>query len=308
MATLRKNISQVGYPKAGDIDDCWLVATLTCLRNISPWLKLPDAQVFREAAGVPDRSGRSDGGTGADIARGLQELYPGLEWRGTLFPFSYFKGLMKPGFVASVAVHSAYLPSALQYGFRGGHRIAVELLPDGTWIILNPLAKSGTAPQRISQAALRKAAEMWSSPGQIGAIVFDPAVVKEYFKLNVYVRTNTPGRFSVKAGQAVRVWRWGNGGWRLKTKVTVTANTVGKFDYRLDRTAGLATPAHLFHVTEGPGKDYFVQGADVAESYDVPAPTFTKAQLDAAVAAGKAEVKAAIADVKTAISSALSRL
>lgn len=295
MATLRKNVSQVGYPGSRDVDECWMVATLTCLKNICRPLVLPGTKLFREAAGVPDVQGRADGGTGFDITNALRELYPGLPWRGTLFPWSYFKSLMKPGFVASIAVDSGELPLRLQYGFKGGHRVAVELLPDGTWILFNPLAKNGTPPEKIGEAALRRATSAFSGQSQVGAIVFDPAEVKEYFKLNVYVRINRTGKFTLPAGKAMRVYYWGNGGWRVKTKVAAaTYPRTGVFDSVLDRTAGLADPSNLVHITSGPGAGYFARFNEIQISYDPAPTTFSKAYVDAAVAKAKEEFKSAV--------------
>lgn len=294
MATLKKNVSQVGFPGAGDLDECWLVATLTCLKNICPRLALPNARTFRDAAGVPDVQGRDNGGTGYDIGRAFRELYPGLPFAGYTFTWADFKDRMKPGVVASIAVMSSALPGGLQYGFGGGHRVAVELLPDDTWLFLNPLAKNGTRPQKISQADLRLAAAKFAGAGKIGAIVFTPDTVKEYFALNVYTRLNRTGSFVLPAGKSLKLFTWDNGGWRIKTKVAASsAERSGTFDYTLGRSAGFATPSQVAHVVSGPGTGYFISLAEVIEKFNT-VPTYTKAQLDRAVAEAKADVKAAV--------------
>lgn len=296
MATLRRNISQIGYPQAGDIDDCWLVSPLTALYNICPHLRLPNAKVFRAAAGVPDRSWASDGGTGRNIVTGLKTMYPRLQFEGIIFSWTSFKAKMTPGKVASIAVLSSKLPARLRYGFNGGHRICVEQIAPGKWIVLNPLAKSGTAPQSIGQATLREATSAFTGAGRVGAIIFTPSQVKEYFKLNVFMKVPGGGSFTLPTGKVIRLWQWGNGGWRVRTKIgPFSTAQKGTFDYRLSRTAGLAAPSSVIHVNAGTGVGYYISTVDAIETLDPVPVTYTQAQLDAAIAKSKAEVKEAVA-------------
>lgn len=293
VAILKKNLSQVGYPGAGDIDDCWIVATLTCVHNLVPLLKLPTVPEFRAAAGKPDVQGRSDGGTRTDIVRGLRNLYPKIPMTSSYVRWHVFKGLMKPGRVASIAVASAYLPSALRYGFNGAHQIAVEQISDGRWVILNPLAKKGTAPQAISESTLMEAA-LRIGGGYVLYVLFSTSL-REYFALNVFVRSDTPGTFVIPAGKVVNGYRWGSGGWsRVKTWSARSTPSSGSFDYVLRRSSGSAVPSVVLHVTGGYFDGLFISSASVDEKIAPPPLAYTKAQLDAAVAAAKTEVKTAV--------------
>lgn len=302
MPTLRKNISQVGYPKAGDIDDCWAVASLTCLWNIARDLRLPDMRVFREAAGNPDEPNISDGGNVFQIARAFQELYPKMPFQVLyLRAWADFAALMRgTGRVASVAVTSSKLPSGLRYGFNGAHQCAVEWTPDG-WILLNPLAKTGTTPQRVGAATLRTAMQHIGG-GNVIAVVLDPPTIKEYFAMNVFTKDGRKGSFRIPPNTTIKGFRWGSGGWEVaKTMAKRTTAVTGKFDFVLRRTAGTAVPSNALHVVGGFFDGLYVPTGSVEETFDPVVTTYTQQQLDATVAEVKATVKRQLQGLAEAI-------
>ncbi len=162
-------ISQIGYPNAGDIDDCWLVATVWAAVASGQSYR-PDATTYRRAAMNPDRPGPT-GGTADQTFRGAKGCWPGAnirryastDWNG-------FTSLLKAGWVASLAVNSGALPGYLQYGFYGLHQIGVAY-QNGQYYVDNPLMSNGTSPVSIDEISLRTAARGFSG-GVICATMF----------------------------------------------------------------------------------------------------------------------------------------
>lgn len=154
----------------GDADDCWVVATFWAARASDPGVRIPSIDAFRRAAGKPDRPG-SQGGNLDDIMRGCREIWPGLavtRYRGA---WEAFAGLVRGGRPASLAVLSSKLPARLRYGFLFPHQIGVAW--DGAaFVVANPLAPEGSAPQRIDAPTLRAAAEALLSTREVLAAVF----------------------------------------------------------------------------------------------------------------------------------------
>ena len=153
--------SQKAWPGIGDVDDCWVLASLQAVHTVAPWLKLPGVKVFREKAEVPDTPGQLDVGDEHDMKRGLDALYPnlGVELVDGM-SFQEFVERVRSGRPAAVVVKAGDLPAALQFGYEGIHAITVAFDDEtGNLLIADPLAKPHSKPVPIPQPALRRAIE-----------------------------------------------------------------------------------------------------------------------------------------------------
>ena len=198
-------LNQKVYPGVGDIDDCWVVATIWAIRRHTHQSQnLLNCTTYRAAAGDPD-DGRHDGGTVSEIAQANSRLYPHVAdvkyqkqygWTGLV---SY----LNKGYTASLAVRSSYLPRSLRYGFYGTHQVAV-FKRGGYFYMMNPLQPQGSAPTRISGTALNTATYRFAN-GWVMADIIAP--------INL-------GKVAVKA-QAIRYWsRTVSGGWKAASRTT----------------------------------------------------------------------------------------
>jgi hypothetical protein len=150
------NISQIGYPGAGDIDDCWVVATVWAATASRPGIRQPTVTEFRRHAGDPD-DGYRDGGSLTEIMDGCAGSWPGLDvlkFESTSWPI--FSELVKSGRPASVALNSGALPPIHRYGFFGAHQCGLAWTGTG-FVLANPLAPDGSPPKYITEAAIRHA-------------------------------------------------------------------------------------------------------------------------------------------------------
>jgi hypothetical protein len=171
-------LSQRTYPGAGDIDDCWVVATVWAAVASVPSIWQPSVTTFRKYAGDPD-DGISDGGSIDECFKGAKGCWPGLDstlWKAN--EFSGFLSLVKAGRPASVALDSAALPSRLRFGFMGKHQVGIVW--DGTKLLCaNPLAAQGSRPLTITEAELKTAMSRLVFPAAFRAVVFPkPAAPK----------------------------------------------------------------------------------------------------------------------------------
>lgn len=155
--TILPVLSQRTYPAAGDLDDCWVVATCWAAKMVAPYLRLPDTTAFRAAAGDPD-DGFQDGGSLSEIVLACKTLWPQLPltaYDGEAW--AAFLASLRADGVASLAVRSSLLPRDQQYGFTGAHQVGVAW--DGTnFRLMNPLDTNGASPKAIGSAQLRMAA------------------------------------------------------------------------------------------------------------------------------------------------------
>jgi hypothetical protein len=164
MALIKKVLNQTKFPGVGDIDDCWVVATVQAALGANPGAHKPNATEFRKHAGDPDDQHKTDGGSFKEILNGARGTWPKMEivpLRGV--SFSKFSARVKKGGAASLAVDSGDLPSRMRFGFMDPHQVAVEF--DGGWKLANPLAKQDSAPVPITEAELRKAIDGFDSHG-----------------------------------------------------------------------------------------------------------------------------------------------
>lgn len=165
--------SQVTWPGAGDVDDCWviapywaLVASRSCTR-----VQLPTITVFRAAAGVPDVQGKSNGGNNGQALVAIKAIFPKSGAYSYVGLPAGFYDRLKLGQVASVSVNSALLPSSVQFGFLGNHQIAVALDTDGVPLVMNPLQREGAPLLRVSVANLNRAAVGLYGDGKFHAVM-----------------------------------------------------------------------------------------------------------------------------------------
>lgn len=166
---LPKALSQIGYPGAGDIDDCWVVATVWAALASGETFK-PTVTQFRTWARNPDKPGPT-GGTLDHIMRGARAAWPNhtikryqsTNWDG-------FVSLLKAGWIASLAVRSSGLPSDLRYNFQGLHQIGVAY-ENGQYWVMNPLMSNNASLKSISGLELRRAARGFVG-GTISACLF----------------------------------------------------------------------------------------------------------------------------------------
>jgi hypothetical protein len=187
-------ISQVGYPGAGDVDDCWVVATIWAALAADPSARRPTVPEFRTAAGNPDRPGPTGGNLG-DVMLGASRTWPHLRIvRHDTAIWDTFEAKLQAGWPASLAVLSSALPSRLQFGFRGAHQVGV-VWRDGTFRLANPLARTGSAPAWIAEHELHTAARTVAD-GAILAALFEPVPVRP-----------ATHRLRLAAGAVVRVYR-----------------------------------------------------------------------------------------------------
>lgn len=182
-------ISQVGYPGAGDLDDCWVIATIWAATASDPSLRKPTVTEFRRHAGDPD-DGFMDGGSLDEVFKGSRGVWPDQpvikysgDWAG-------FKQYVQEGRTASLAVNSARLPARMRYGFNGPHQVGIAW--DDGFVLMNPLARNGTPPQPITEAELRPAATALYANGQVRAAIY-PAPEDDV--LPIY---SVPGRVTAR--------------------------------------------------------------------------------------------------------------
>jgi len=198
-------LNQKVYPGVGDIDDCWVVATIWAVRRATHQNRnLPSCPTYRAAAGDPD-DGYKDGGTVDEIVQANNRLYPQITdvKYAKQYGWTGFVGYLNKGYTASLAVRSSYLPRSLRYGFLGTHQIAV-FKRAGKFYIMNPLKPKGSAPTAISESALKTATYKFAN-GWVMADLVPP--------INL-------GKVVVKA-QGIRFWsRKTNGGWSASSRTT----------------------------------------------------------------------------------------
>lgn len=168
--------SQKTWPGAGDLDDCWVVATLWCANAVAPWLYLQSSNQFRRAAGDPD-DGHNDGGRLSEIMQACRTLWPQLHVEPHRDTWASLLRKIDAGHPVSVAVRSSALPPRLQYGFGGLHQVALYNRGTGPLGIMNPLARDRSRPEYISRDAAKEAAKAYAGDGKVYAAVFPTEAV-----------------------------------------------------------------------------------------------------------------------------------
>lgn len=191
-------LNQVLYPEAGDVDDCWVVATVQAKEEATDATDRPTVTEFRASALDPD-DGQRDGGTLTEVIRGAQATWPNVtvvELRA--YPYDLFLVKLQAGGAASLAVNSRYLPSRMRYGFLGLHQVAVGFR-GGKYYLANPLAPQGSEWQEITVAELRLATSEYSNVG-VYAAYFPEAPMKIRFDLERWAIDGDPSRLVTTFG------------------------------------------------------------------------------------------------------------
>lgn len=177
MTALGPTLNQVVYPGAGDVDDCWVVATIQAATAANPGLRKPTIPQFREFARKPDRPQQADGGSLTDVMNGAKGSWPGVVIRELRVPWAQFAHLAQMNGAGSVAINSGSLPASLRFGFDGLHQIAVAY--DGRWTMSNPLAPNGSPPINTTEAVIKKAVDGYS-PNSVFAAFFPEAPMQSF--------------------------------------------------------------------------------------------------------------------------------
>lgn len=165
-------LNQVTFPGVGNVDDCWVVATVWAAVAFRKDIRRPDATEFRRHAGDPDDPHAEDAGSQTEIIRGARGSWPGVAIEKYNGPWKGFRDRVKTGRPASLAVKSDRLPASMQFGFEGAHQIGVGWDPDrATFVVANPLARQGSKPLVIDAADLRDAAKALHG-GNVQAAIF----------------------------------------------------------------------------------------------------------------------------------------
>lgn len=161
------------WPKAGDTDDCFALATMQAVLAVAPWERMPNIRKFREAAGNPDTPGVPDGGSIRQCAKAIRALWPALGPLITVSDGSLTKGavlsLIEAGQVAMLFVKSGELPADQQYGFTGGHAISAAF--DGQFKIANPLAPAHSRWKAIGRDRLATAIGKFPGTGAFAIVM-----------------------------------------------------------------------------------------------------------------------------------------
>lgn len=188
MSILPPVISQIGYPGAGDIDDCWVVSTVWAEQASRPGSFKPTVPQFRAKADRPDAPGAT-GGNISNVYNGARGTWPTLPI--TLYKSAQVEPLInavKAGRIASVALDSSALPARLRFGFMFKHQCGLAS-PDGTHLLLmNPLASSGSALLAITPSELARAMLGLLTPAQSNlrfrAVLFPEPIADYTVRIN----------------------------------------------------------------------------------------------------------------------------
>jgi hypothetical protein len=116
--------------------------------------------VGRKAAGNPDKPGPT-GGSLSDTVRMCETLWPRY-FKGRLkvlhgAPWDTFAAQVNRGVPVSVSTVSAKLPTRLQFGFGGLHRVSLAKGRDGKWLCFNPLAPVYSRPVQVDPLEMKAA-------------------------------------------------------------------------------------------------------------------------------------------------------
>jgi hypothetical protein len=149
-------LSQRTYPSAGDVDDCWVVATVWAAAQSKKTIAYPTVTTFRKFAERPDLPGPS-GGNIDDCNRGADGCWPTLpNYLNKTSSWDVIHDNIAAHRPGSVGVLSSALPSRLRYNFLGTHQLGVYLQGDVLYC-MNPLGPSGDEPDKILYSELQKA-------------------------------------------------------------------------------------------------------------------------------------------------------
>jgi len=273
-------LNQEHWPGAGDVDDCWCVATIWAAACTDPAARRPSIPEFRRLAGDPD-DGERDGGSLGEVIRGARAMWPHLAIRELDDRFEEFLSSLKRGHIASVAVWSSRLPSYLQFGFRFAHQVGAAA-DGGELVIMNPLARQGSRPLVISETMLRAATTdpRLGYGGNVRAAIFEEVPVAIFF---AQART---GSFKIPAGRKVS-------GYSLAGDRVVVAKTwenqpasSARFVAVLSRSNGVS-PTPLLKVASGFFAGLYVPTSQVDETFDPEPPSSCDDEVAGAIAADR---------------------
>lgn len=166
--------SQRTWTGVGDLDDCWVLSSIQSAHAVAPWLHLPTSPSFRKAAGDPD-DGNKDGGSIAEIIRGVTTAWPDFEGKLTALrsvtPWT-LKAAAAKGHPLSVALMLDKLPPELRYGSKAVVAHQCTIVQKGDRILFaNPLAPMGSRWDEIEWGAVMPAIRAYGN-GTCFAVAF----------------------------------------------------------------------------------------------------------------------------------------
>ena len=107
--------------------------------------------------------------------------------------------------------------------------------------------------------------------------------------MSIYIRRETPGRLTIKAGTEPRGWKAVGDGWVVAKTWEASANdSGGPFVATLSRLSGTSTPSSLLYVEEGFFAGLYVSTAEVEEQLDPAPPLDCDEAVEAAIVADRA--------------------
>ncbi len=204
MADWPKVRSQIGFPGAGNVDDCWVVATVWAATAFREDIHQPDVPEFRRHAGDPDDPNHADGGSLDEMVRGARGVWPGVRVERYDGAWTGLRDRVKTGRPASLAVRASHLPSSMRFGFTGAHQIGVGWDADRTtFVVANPLAPNESKPKAIDAAVLRDAAKAMPFGGRVQATIFPKRTGGDMAIFEISGPDSGPYPVTVKAGTTV---------------------------------------------------------------------------------------------------------
>jgi hypothetical protein len=116
----------------------------------------------------------------------------------------------------------------------------------------------------------------------------------------IYEKTAQAGSFKIPAGTTAHALKLDPAAGFVRTGASATTGS-GRYDAVLHRIVGDQPPTAVIHVVSGLWAGFYVNTGEVDETADPAAPAFTKADVDAARAAGYAAAKTKAATAVSAI-------
>jgi len=184
--------SQQLWRGVGDVDDCAVLADITCAHACAPWSSLPSATAYRSAAGNPDDPSAADGLSQAQSVQAIRALWPKIGAKLTVSAgtgtWAAYLAAVKSGRCASSSVFSAAI--ATKDGVAVRHRVSIYW--NGSLLrIVNPLRKAHSIGEEITEATLKKAMDDYPDAG-LWYILF-PTVEEAFTTHPLYI---APGGFT----------------------------------------------------------------------------------------------------------------
>ena len=280
-------------------------------------------------------SGDTVGGSNLDdVARGMARLLPQLpslyrpgDWSAS-DAVAYLRDggvLIAQGLYSSIRSYddgryTRWDPTFAASGSKSGHAVCVSgySTRDGVPYVYwqDPLGRGTYTGEWVPATVLvwflnslrRSNGSVRVAAAKVGAAAPLPETSTETMSLYQYIAQG--GTFTIPAGKTVRAYKPGSSDWVVVKTWADHGASSGTFKAHLHRMGGTTTPSVLLHCNSGFFDGLYISTADVVETIVLPKDDspYTQAQMDAAVAAAKAEQEAALAAANTAAAAAKAKL